>query len=145
MHFLNDNSNQLTILCCRSRSEAIIYMTWAQEHNDGKTLVIDSTCHQEVATGENLLSYFGFTLDEIITNLFVLLPPRSRSIENRKLLLFMLLYPTLSKKQCCDMSEKNHEHYSRFSKALSNQCASIAVLSGGRNPLKLLRSIRGDL
>ncbi|MEL6008259.1 hypothetical protein J4Z08_21270 [Citrobacter portucalensis] len=145
MFFLNDSTANTTILSCRNQTEAAIYKNWAQEHNDGKILSIDLTSLQNMATGEELLRYFGFTIDELIRHLFVLLPARSRSLENRKLLFSMLLYPTLSKKQCCDMSQKNHEHYSRFSKTLSSQCASIALLSGGRNPLKLMRGIRGDL
>ncbi|MDO90948.1 hypothetical protein EB413_19845 [Salmonella enterica] len=81
----------------------------------------------------------------LVDRVFTLMPVRTRVDSNKLLIKTMLKNPTLSKASCCLQVDKYPTHYSRLSNTLSEHCAWVGLLSGGRNPMKLLRGIRGDL
>ncbi|ONG18936.1 hypothetical protein BWR13_01675 [Escherichia coli] len=109
VYYVNDTAAATTLLTCRTKKEASIYASWANE------------CQ------------------------VTLMPTRSRAESNIVLIKIMLKTPTQSKATCCLKADKYPAHYSRLSRTLSQHCAWISQLSGGRNPMKLLRGIRGDL
>lgn len=143
--YVNDNTLQVTILSCRTDKEASVYATWANEYLGINSICVETEKYDVFATGEQLLSYFGFTVDSIVEQVFALLPIRSRVESNVELIKTMLRETNLSKALCCQHANKYPEHYSRLSKTLGQYCSRISGLTGGRNPMKLLRGIRGDI
>lgn len=143
-YYVNDPKLKMTILTCRNLKEALVYASWANEVVS-KGLVVEEQNYGGGITGDVLLSYYGFTIDSVIDLIFSLVPNRSRIEGNKLLLKYMLSEPNISKSICCQCSNKNPEHYSRLSRMIGQQCLSVSRLTGGRNPMKLLRGIRGDL
>lgn len=143
--YVNDTKNQATLLICRSFKEASIYATWANENLDCNYIRADTERCAHLITGEKLLSYYGFTIDSLIERLFSLLPSRSRVDSNVALIKILLKNTDISKSASCQQANKYPTHYSRLSNTLGQHSTWIASVTGGRNPMKLLRGIRGDL
>lgn len=144
-YYVNDAKSKITLLVCSSEREAKIFATWANELKDGMLIRTDTHQYPERASGEELLRYFGFTIDSIVDLIFSILPTRSRVDSNATLIKAMLYEPGKTKSACCEQAKKNPTHYSRLSNILGQHCSLIASLTGGRNPMKLLRGLRGDL
>lgn len=144
-YYVNDTTTGTTLLACRTKNEASIYALWANECQGGCSIEAQEERFPIQIGGEELLNYFGFTIDSLVDRLFTLMPTRSRAESNIVLIKTMLKDPSQSKSTCCLQAEKYPAHYSRLSKTLSQHCAWVSLLSGGRNPMKLLRGIRGDL
>ena len=120
--YVNETSECMTVLVCRTMREAEIYAGLANENLGVSSIRPSTTYYNNHITGDRLLGYFGFTIDSLVDRVFTLMPVRTRVQVDK--------YPT---------------HYSRLSNTLSEHCAWVGLLSGGRNPMKLLRGIRGDL
>ncbi|HCJ5541468.1 TPA: hypothetical protein NUX02_004162 [Escherichia coli] len=145
VYYVNDTAAATTLLTCRTKKEASIYASWANECQGECNIEAQEDKFPIQISGEELLIYFGFTIDTLVDRLFTLMPTRSRAESNIVLIKIMLKTPTQSKATCCLKADKYPAHYSRLSRTLSQHCAWISQLSGGRNPMKLLRGIRGDL
>lgn len=145
IYHVNDTKAELTLLACKSFKEAKIYATWANECMSSDQVQVSSSAYSTHITGDRLLSYFDFTIDSLVERIFLQLPSRSRVESNIVLIKAMLKEPCLSKSVCCREANKYPTHYSRLSKTIGQHCALIASVTGGRNPMKLLRRIRGDL
>lgn len=144
-YYVNDTTAGTTLLVCRTRNEALIYASWANECQGGCNVEAQENKFPIQISGEQLLHYFGFTIDSLVDRLFTLMPTRSRADSNVILIKSMLKNPSQSKSTCCLHADKYPAHYSRLSRTLSQHCAWVSLLSGGRNPMKLLRGVRGDL
>ncbi|EBH3057705.1 hypothetical protein FKH56_22335 [Salmonella enterica] len=143
--YVNETSECMTVLVCRTMREAEIYAGWANENLGVSSIRPSTTYYNNHITGDRLLGYFGFTIDSLVDRVFTLMPVRTRVDSNKLLIKTMLKNPTLSKASCCLQVDKYPTHYSRLSNTLSEHCAWVGLLSGGRNPMKLLRGIRGHL
>ncbi|AXC88506.1 hypothetical protein PZE02_003445 [Salmonella enterica subsp. enterica serovar Vitkin] len=144
-YYVNDTASGTTLLSCRTKKEASIYASWANECQGSCNIEAQECKYPIQSSGEQLLNYFGFTIDSLVDGLFTLMPTRSRAESNIVLIKTMLKDPSQSKSTCCIQANKYPTHYSRLSRTLSEHCAWVSLLSGGRNPMKLLRGVRGDL
>ncbi|ENU4835439.1 hypothetical protein ACFH4J_003423 [Escherichia coli] len=144
-YFVNDTINKVTLLRCTDINEAIIYASWATECGNVKSIEIEHSPYKTNAQGDLLLSYYGFSIDSLVDTVFSSMPQRSRNLINKSLIKMLLRFPELTKNECCVLTGKEPTHYSRVSRMMSNNCKLVSELSGGRNPMKLMRGIRGDL
>ncbi|VAK79297.1 Uncharacterised protein [Enterobacter cloacae] len=144
-YYVNDAGRMVTLLACASAIDARIFASWANEHMRSDQVCVEMQRHALIEEGDDLLSYFGFTIDSLVDRLFVLLPARSQIKANIALIKCLLKEPTLSKQQCCIKQNKSPSHYSRLSNSLSLHAKMVGELTGGRNPIRLLRAIRSDL
>lgn len=144
-YFVNDTIKKITLLPCLSLPEAKIYATWAQEYDHKTSIDIERSPCKTSAQGDILLAYYGFTIDTLVENVFACLPSRSQSVSNKRMIKMLLRHPELSKNECCILIGKEPTHYSRVSKLIGHHCKRISVISGGRNPMRLMREIRSDL
>lgn len=144
-YFINDTSNRVTILLCSNQTEASIYAAWAREYAGDKSIEIELSPYTTNAAGDVLLSYYGFSIETLVDTVFECLPKRSQSCSNKSMIKMLLRFPDLTKNECCMLTGREPTHYSRVSRLMSSHCKRVAVLSGGRNPMRLLREIRGDL
>lgn len=143
--YINDESRCFTILKCETNAEALIYKNWIEENTPNRVISISAQMDFEFCEGETLVNYFGFTIETLVTSLFDIVPARSQSDKNQGLVIMLLKNPELSKNRCCIACDKEPTHYNRLIKALGTYCALISKLTGGRNPMKLLRGVRSDL
>lgn len=144
-YYVNDTHRMVTLLICGTDTDATIYAAWANERLDAKPIQVEAKCHALIKSGDELLGYFGFSIDSLVDTLFLMLPVRSRIHSNIALIKALLREPGISKNQCCIRESKSPTHYSRLSNTLSLHAKWVSDLSGGRNPMRLLRAIRGDL
>ncbi|MGE6471122.1 hypothetical protein [Serratia proteamaculans] len=144
-YFVNDVTRQLTIIKGLTHAEGLIYAAWASENSISSVIKAETVCYEQISDGELILSYYGFSIDTLIDAIFELVPARSQSVNNVKLFKLLLKNPELPKLQCCVLSNKQATHYNRLGRAVGHYCQRVAALSGGRNPMKLLRAIRGDI
>ncbi|HDS3503832.1 TPA: hypothetical protein QIR73_004796 [Enterobacter cloacae] len=144
-YYVNDTRRMVTLLICGSDTDASVFATWANEHLNTNEIHVETQSFDLVKSGDELLGYFGFSIDSLVDKLFLMLPARSRIHSNTALIKAMLREPGLTKHQCCIRESKSPTHYSRLSNNLSLHAKWVSELSGGRNPMRLLRAIRGDL
>ncbi|AYN25613.1 hypothetical protein D8682_00625 (plasmid) [Buttiauxella sp. 3AFRM03] len=144
-YYVNDTHRMVTLLICGTYADATIYAAWANEQLDANQIQVEAKCHALIKSGDELLGYFGFSIDTLVDTLFLMLPARSRIHSNMALIKTLIREPELSKRQCCIRERKSPTHYSRLSNILSLHAKWVSDLSGGRNPMRLLRAIRGDL
>nr|EES0545415.1 hypothetical protein [Escherichia coli] len=144
-YYVNDTRRMVTLLICGSDSDASVFANWANEHMKTDVILVETRSLVLIKNGDELLGYFGFSIDSLVDKLFSMLPARSRIHSNTALIKALLREPGLSKHQCCIRENKSPTHYSRLSNNLSLHAKWVSELSGGRNPMRLLRAIRGDL
>ncbi|WP_303745440.1 hypothetical protein [Enterobacter hormaechei] len=144
-YYINDTSNEITVLICSDRSEANVFASWALEVSQIRSIEIELSPYTTTAEGERLLGYYGFSIDSLVDNIFACMPQRSKTWLNKSMVKMLLRFPELSKNECCLLTGKQPTHYSRVSRLMSQHCMKVSELSGGRNPMKLLRGIRSDL
>ena len=144
-YYVNDKINKITVLICSDISEASVYAAWALEATQIRSIEIERSPYTTTATGETLLGYYGFSIDSLVDNIFACMPQRSKAWLNKSMVKMLLRFPELSKNECCLLTGKQPTHYSRVSRLMSQHCKKVSELSGGRNPMKLLRGIRSDL
>ncbi len=143
--YVNDTVRLATLPVCSSEDEAAIYAVWANEYLKATYIRVESKRYECVNNGDDLLNYFGFTIDSLVDSLFCLLPSRSRISSNISLIKRLLHDTATTKHQCCIMEDKRPSHYGRLSSNISLHSKMVSDLTGGRNPIKLLRAIRSDI
>lgn len=143
--YLNDITNQQTIIRLADREDSLIYSNWVRE-NHPEIEVQDSELKIGLKTdAEACLNYFGFTLETFLDSLFDLLPAKSSSAENNRLLIQMILkHPDLPKSKCCIIAGKNPTHYNRLAQTIADNCEKASKISGGRSALTIIKSVRAD-
>lgn len=143
--YLNDKTNQQTIMRLSADEEFIVYRNWVQENH--ADIELESS---EIRCGSNLdadvcLPYFGFTFEGFLDAIFNLLPAKSATAEsNRDLFRAILQNPRMTKSKCCKIAGKNPTHYNRLVQTIEENCEKVSLVTGGRNPIAIIQSIRAD-
>ncbi|MBB6117773.1 hypothetical protein F4826_004752 [Rahnella inusitata] len=143
--YLNDKKNQQTIMRYDRPEDFVIFRNWVQENHADLELVSSKQRTGLICDVQLCLHYFGYTVEGFLDDLFDILPARSSNAEsNRELIRIVLQNPEMPKSKCCELSGKNPTHYNRLIQTIEENCAKAAKITGGRNPILIIRSIRSD-
>jgi len=122
------------------------YVNWIKENKNSCKLELSNDKPSNLTmNATEVASYFGFTLETYIDNLLAILPAKSAESEsNRKLLETILTQPYLSKSKCCEIAGKSPTHFTRLAQTIRDCSKKVSNVSGGRDPVRILESIRVD-
>lgn len=143
--YLNDNTNQQTVMRLPRIEDFVIFRNWVQENHPDIQLDSSENRAGVVSDVQLCLNYFGYTLESFLDDLFNLLPPKSAASDNnRHLIRTVLQNPDMPKSKCCNIAGKNPTHYNRLIQTIEENCNKAAKITGGRNPISIIKSIRAD-
>lgn len=144
--YIIDIDKKLSILRLSDIDNHITYMNWIKESNINCRIELSAErVGSLLNNATEVLYYFGFTTESYIESLLTILPAKSAdSPANKKLIEIILTHPQLAKSKCCEMAGKNPTHFTRLAQTIRDCSEKVANISGGRNPVRILESIRVD-
>ena len=144
--YIIDIDKQSSILRLNDNDTHMTYVNWIKENNRNCRIELSKERVGLLLTdAADVLKYFGFSIDTYIDNIFAILPARSSdSPANKKLIETILINPHLAKSKCCEIAGKNPTHFTRLAQTIRECSARVANISGGRDPVRILESIRVD-